>query len=152
MKLHNLATAIALGVATPAAAQEAAPLDWLVGEWCTEKAGLENVTCESWRAMGNGVLRGMGQTWHERFVTVDEHMEIRPVGDGFVYHAEPHRQKPADFHAKGPQPAMAVRFENRAHDYPQVVRYWREGDLLMAEISLADGSKPQRWTYRLEKD
>jgi len=38
-------------------------------------------------------------------------------------------------------------FENRDHDYPQRIRYWREGEVLMAEISLADGSKPMRWRY-----
>jgi hypothetical protein len=124
-----------------------ADLGWLVGEWCTEKAEGRKTTCESWRAAGNGGLRGMGKTWHERFVTIDEHMEIRPEGDGLVFHAEPNRQKPTAFRSVGGQPAMSLRFENRAHDYPQVVRYWREGALLMAEISLADGSKPMRWTY-----
>lgn len=127
-------------------------LSWLVGEWCIERSELKNVTCESWRDMGNGVLNGMGKTWHERFVTIDEHMEIRPEGDGFVFHAEPNRQKPTDFRSVGGQPAMSVRFENRAHDYPQVVRYWREGELLMAEISLADGSKARRWVYRRERE
>lgn len=127
-------------------------LSWMVGEWCTGGAEDKGATCESWRAMGNGVYHGMGMTRHERFVTIDEHMEIRQDGDGLVFRAEPVRQKPTDFRATGPQPATSVRFENRAHDYPQVVRYWREGEVLYAEISLADGSKPRRWAYRREKD
>ena len=127
-------------------------LGWLVGEWCTKSAELKGTTCENWRHMGGGVYHGMGKTWHERFVTIDEHMEIRPEGDGLVFHAEPNRQKPTDFRSVAGQPAMTLRFENRAHDYPQVVRYWREGDVLNAEISLADGSKQMRWVYYRKKD
>ena len=127
-------------------------LGWLVGKWCTEAAQPKRLTCENWRDMGGGKLSGMGKTWHERFVTIDEHMEIRPDGEGFVYQAKPKAQVPTEFRSVGAQPLLSVRFENRAHDYPQVVRYWREGDVLNAEISLADGSKPMRWAYRRKKD
>ena len=40
-----------------------------------------------------------------------------------------------------------VTFFNMANDYPQRIRYWREGRYLLAEISLGDGSKPRRWRY-----
>jgi hypothetical protein len=39
-------------------------------------------------------------------------------------------------------------FANPAHDYPQRIRYWLEGNALNAEISRIDGSKTVRWTYR----
>ena len=140
---------IALALALSLAADP--DLGWLAGEWCTEKAEGAKVTCEHWRDMGGGRLSGMSKTRHERFVTIDEHMAIRPDGDGFVFHAEPKGQKPTDFRSAGGQPAMSLRFENRAHDYPQVVRYRRAGDVLTAEISLADGGKPMRWRYRLQR-
>lgn len=41
-----------------------------------------------------------------------------------------------------------VTFVNLSNDYPQRIRYWREGSDLLAEISLADGSKARRWRYR----
>ena len=44
--------------------------------------------------------------------------------------------------------ANSITFVNAAHDYPQRVRYPLTGDGLDAEISLADGSKPNRWSYR----
>ncbi|RYD55917.1 MAG: hypothetical protein EOP60_05525 [Sphingomonadales bacterium] len=145
-----IASTACMALALPASAQES-DLGWLVGKWCTEKSeAARTTTCETWTPIGNGVMRGLGKTLHERYITIDEQMEIRRDGEGFVLHSEPIRQKPTNFFARGVQPAMAVRFENRAHDYPQVVRYWREGDMLMAEISLADGSKPRRWTYRRE--
>lgn len=45
------------------------------------------------------------------------------------------------------QAAAMVEFANPAHDYPQRIRYWREGRLLKARISLMDGSKPMEWRY-----
>ena len=36
----------------------------------------------------------------------------------------------------------------RSHDYPQRVRYVVTETGLDAEVSLADGSKPNRWSYR----
>ena len=45
----------------------------------------------------------------------------------------------------------SVTFLNREHDYPQRVRYWREGELLKAEIALADGSKAVGFTYQRAK-
>jgi hypothetical protein len=127
-------------------------LSWLVGTWCDDRDEIAKTqTCEKWEPMAGGTMRGRTTVWHERFFTA-ERMRITVEADRLVFHAEPAKQKPADFYATGPQPAMSVRFENRAHDYPQVVRYWREGDTLMAEISLADGSKAERWTYRRETE
>jgi hypothetical protein len=41
-----------------------------------------------------------------------------------------------------------VTFYKRQTDYPQRVRYWREGDVLVGEIAMADGSNAMRWRYR----
>ena len=41
-----------------------------------------------------------------------------------------------------------VEFTNPSHDFPQRVRYVRTTTGLDAEVSLADGSKPVRWSYR----
>ena len=46
-----------------------------------------------------------------------------------------------------PGAGPGVAFVNLENDYPQRVRYWREGEQLHAEISLADGSKTVRWRY-----
>ena len=47
--------------------------------------------------------------------------------------------------------ARSVEFINTEHDYPQRIRYELRNGRLMAEISLANGSKARRWTYRREK-
>jgi hypothetical protein len=42
----------------------------------------------------------------------------------------------------------SITFLNPAHDYPQRVRYVQTAAGLDAEVSLADGSKAERWTYQ----
>ena len=49
--------------------------------------------------------------------------------------------------AKDKQTATEIVFVNAKHDYPQRISYWREGKYLMAETSLSDGNKAQRWRY-----
>ena len=46
-----------------------------------------------------------------------------------------------------PSQLPGLTFVNASHDYPQRIRYWREGKELLAEIALADGSKARRWRY-----
>jgi len=137
-------------VAVPAA-QTPAPLDWLVGEWCTEaKAGKQ--TCERWGPMAKSEMHGTSETRRGAEIVSAEAMRIVERDGRLLFHAEPRGQAPADF----PQSAaragpMEAVFENGAHDYPQRIRYWREGEMLMAEIALADGSKPMRWAYHRAK-
>jgi hypothetical protein len=134
--------------AAPVAAQEAPQLDWLVGRWCAE-AEKGRFTCEDWKPMADGVMQGETKVFYAQHTVEAESMRITARAGQLVYRAEPAGQEPTEFHAVAMPAAQAVRFENRAHDYPQVVRYWREGDVLNAEISLADGSKARRWAYRL---
>ena len=44
--------------------------------------------------------------------------------------------------------ANAVTFTNPAHDFPQRVRYVRTTTGIDAEVSMTDGSRPVRWSYR----
>lgn len=41
----------------------------------------------------------------------------------------------------------AIRFENSAHDDPQVIGYARTGDDLLAFVSMLDGSNRREWIY-----
>ncbi|MET0310043.1 MAG: DUF6265 family protein [Sphingomonas sp.] len=145
---------IILGLAALAASPQAdtrAPLGWLVGDWCTEPK-LGKQTCEHWAPMARGEMRGTSEVRRGAEASPAEAMRIRDDGGTYVFHAEPKGQAPADFRAvaRDAEPYQ-LTFENRAHDYPQRVRYWREGEVLMAEVSLADGSKPMRWAYHRVK-
>jgi len=127
------------------------PLGWLVGTWCTEPEAGEQ-TCERWEPMAKGGMRGTSEVRRGTTRAPAETMRITDDAGRLVFHAEPRGQAPADFASIARDSAQAeLTFENRAHDYPQRVRYWREGELLMAEISLADGGKPMRWAYHRVK-
>jgi hypothetical protein len=41
-----------------------------------------------------------------------------------------------------------IVFVNPNHTYPQRIRYWMQGDMLYAEATMIDGSKPQAWRYK----
>lgn len=128
-------------------AAETPDLSWLAGTWCTEpKNGA--VTCESWTPMDEGVMRGSGTTRKNGRTTTNETMAIIVNETGVIFHAEPVNQPPADFRAVRLDSAgRSVTFEERSHDYPQRVRYWRDGEALLAETSLLDGSRAARWSF-----
>jgi hypothetical protein len=122
-------------------------LGWLAGHWCAEPKNGARV-CETWTPMDKGVMRGTGTTRAGERVKVNEAMRITVDSSGAVFHAEPANQQPADFPAvKIDAKAQSVTFEDAAHDYPQRVRYWREGETLRAETSLIDGSKAMQWAF-----
>jgi hypothetical protein len=118
---------------------------WLAGDWKEDVAG--RWTTEHWQAQPDGTMAGTGSSGHDRIVKESEAMTITRDGDVAVFTALPKdAQAPTPFRevAHG---AQDVTFENAAHDYPQRIRYWREGEALLAETSLSDGSKPMRWRY-----
>lgn len=120
------------------------PPEWLAGHWCTApQSGRQ--TCEHWVRTPGG-LAGRSEVRRGDGATPGETMRIERRGERWVFHAEPRGQAPTDFGAVAVTPE-AISFENRDHDYPQRVRYWREGAALMAEVSLADGSRAMRWTF-----
>ncbi|AQR75263.1 DUF6265 family protein [Sphingomonas sp. LM7] len=122
-------------------------LGWLAGHWCTEpKNG--TVICDSWAPMDKGVMHGKNISRTGGTVRTNETMTITVDELGMVFHAEPANQAPGDFRMATFDPAArSVTFEERSHDYPQRVRYRREGEKLLAEISMLDGSKAVRWTF-----
>lgn len=144
---------ILLGTAPIAAPAKDGPpsLAWMIGTWCDDP-GDGDQTCETWtgydrrqRAHGVSITHGPIRTTRETMTIVSD--------DGrLVLHAEPQGQPPADFAStEGDYAPGRLEFVNKAHGYPQRIRYWREGALLVAEIAMADGSSSQRWTYHRAK-
>ena len=142
MLRRGIAAALAC---TPIPAGAAPAFDWLVGRWCTAtEKGVR--ACESWSGGSGGEMRGEGRTTRLGKPAQTERMRISTAGGKAAYTAVPGNAAPVTFAEVAREP-RGVTFENRGHDYPQRIRYWREGRLLVAEISLADGSKPIRWRY-----
>lgn len=100
-----------------------------------------------------GMMLGSSRSGSGDRVTEWEAMRIElgaDNGDGplirMAYRASPQGQGWTTF-AWSPDHRAGVSFSAATHDYPQRIRYWREGDLLKAEISLLDGSRARQWTF-----
>lgn len=124
---------------------EAPAPNWIAGAW-SETQGTD-WTEEYWTSMRGGIMIGAGRSGKGEKLNGWEQPRITRDADGsLTFWGSPGGAKPVPFRmiSSGPQ---EIVFANPAHDYPQRVRYWREGKLLNAEISLADGSKAMRWSY-----
>lgn len=137
---------IAIALLVSASAPGVADLSWLEGEWCTVAQG-GGQTCEFWGPARGGMMLGTSQTVREGKTRDFEFMRIEFEEAGAVFRGSP-RGAPAVPFRESAREANGITFVNAAHDYPQRIRYRRQGRELHAEISLADGSKAGRWVYR----
>jgi len=113
-------------------------LGWLVGCWVSPDRSSQEV----WVVDSNRLLAGFGVAVSNKVVAFYEVLSIRQNEDGsFVYTAHPSGQVPASFVA-GEITANSVVFVNPDNDYPQEIRYLREGNRLYATISLLGGANP----------
>ena len=120
--------------------------DWLAGNWQMEQ-GVE-WSEEFWMPPRGGMMLGISRTGFGPQVQLWESMRIAVKPDGKVsFWAQPRGAPPTEFPMAAVS-AESIEFINPAHDYPQRIRYWRQGQLLMAEVSRLDGSDLQRWNYR----
>ncbi len=153
--------ALTLGAGGLALAQEgAAPVpaaetavqfpDWMAGSWIEEKGAAWSE--EYWTAARGGIMLGVARNGTGTRLAMWEATQIRLNRQGkLAFYAMP-RGAPASEFPVVSQSGTAIIFENKAHDYPQRIRYWRDGELLKAEISLADGSKAHGWTMQRIKE
>jgi hypothetical protein len=123
-----------------------ADLGWLGGQWETAHEG--RWTEESWSSPRGGLLLGYSRSGRGEAVREFEHLRIQAGDDGVpVYWASPGGRSAVGFRLRSAGAAEVV-FENPGHDFPQRIRYRRDGDALVATISAIDGSNAMSWTYR----
>lgn len=152
----KIMTAAALLSAAPPPVPDVNDLAWMTGCW--EQREGDRWTEECWTAPSAGMMFGSSRTGRGDTTLEWEVLRIErnsAVGDGPVvrlaYFAAPGGQPWKRFAWSGNE-GPGVTFYNVANDYPQRIRYWREGDVLNAEIALEDGSRKRRWRYRRVRD
>lgn len=154
MRVAALAMTAAL-VAAPLWAQDARqPVlpGWMAGCW--EMRDGERWAEECWTIPRGGMMLGSGRAGTGDRVASWETMRIalaEPDSGGaaipMAFVAAPGGTGWTTF-GWSPTDEDGVTFHNASNDYPQRVRYWREGELLRAETSLLDGSQAMQWTFR----
>ena len=79
--------------------------------------------------------------WHE-------FLRIADTPEGFSYYASPGGRPAVEFKVKELGDRRVV-FENAAHDFPQRILYWRDGDKLVARIegTIGGKGKSEEWRF-----
>jgi hypothetical protein len=134
------------------AAQAQAPQlpTWMAGCW--EQVAQKRSTVECWSVRDGSTIVGESISKRGGEVIEREAMQIihsetdDPAIPWMIFRPMPAGQKATEFHWV-PSAEEGLTFLNAEHDYPQRIRYWREGQILVAEIAAADGSKTRRWRY-----
>lgn len=148
-RIATLLAAVLLIAATPV--PTVADLAWMAGSWVEEgSAGAVGGrwTEEYWTIPRGGVMLGASRSGRGAALGEFEFLRLQVGEDGVVaYVAQPGGGTPVAFRLAD-HDAMSATFENAAHDYPQRIRYRRDGDVMTATISAIDGSKARSWVYR----
>jgi hypothetical protein len=140
--MAGLAALLLIGAAAPAKVED---LGWLEGRWGQEQDG--RWTEESWTGPRGGVMLGYSRSGRGESLREFEFLRLQVGEDGVVaYIAQPGGAAPVAFRL-GQHDGASATFENAAHDYPQRIRYVREGERLTATISKIDGSGARSWVY-----
>ena len=147
--MKGLVAAVSLLLAAPLAAQTLAKPalpDWLAWTWMMEDGA--SWTDEVWTDPRGGIMFGIARTGFGQQLQSWQSNQIRfkPGGQVSLF-VQPQGGAAVEF------PLVlisdeAIEFANPSHGYPQRIRYWRQGKLLMAEASRIDGSDVTRWNYR----
>ena len=120
---------------------------FLAGCW-EERRDNGGWTEECWTSARGGLMIGSGRDGKGDQVGHWEWMRIEKGSDGsLTFYGSPKGAAPVGFKATEAD-GKSITFVNTGHDYPQRVRYAVSAAGLDAEVSLGDGSKPNRWTYR----
>ena len=146
MRIVQLVTAFLLIAAAPSdlPAPPVAP-QWMAGAWIETKG--DRWSDEFWTPMRGGVMIGSGRIGKGEKLIMWEATRIERGKHGMLtFWGSPRGVTPTPFPMVA-QSATMIAFANPKHDYPQRIRYWRDGQTLNAEVSKMDGSKPVRWTY-----
>lgn len=147
--MKKLIAAALMLLAAPLAAQTLANPKlpgWMAGTWAMQDGA--TWADEVWTDPRGGIMLGMARTGFGPQLQGWEVTQIKVKPDGTIsFFAQPFGKPPAEF------PLVliseeSIEFANPSHDYPQRIRYWRQGKLLMAEVSKMDGSNSMRWNYR----
>jgi len=110
--------------------------DWLEGCWMTP----DNRAQEVWVIDDKQSLVGFAVSIKDSKLGSYELLSIKQDEDGsWVYTAHPSGQKPASFRAEEMAESSVV-FANPDHDFPQEIRYLRDGERLTATISMLGGA------------
>ena len=144
--IRACAATLAFLAVTAAHSADLDDLAWMAGAWSETKG--DTVTQEQWLDGTGALMLGAGKTVKAGKVTTFELMRIEPRGESVSYFASPGGKGWTEFRAIERVPNRIV-FENKEHDFPQRVVYWRDGESLHARIegTINGQARSRQWRY-----
>jgi hypothetical protein len=124
-----------------------ADLAWMAGSWSGTARGIEME--EHWTAPKGSSMIGLHRDTGKGRTLLFEFLRIEQQGDQIVYLSMPNGRSPATPFPLKEVSGTRVVFENPAHDFPQRIIYWKDGNDLRARIEGAMNGKPgsQEWRW-----
>lgn len=121
-------------------------LNWLQGDWCGERAGVQNE--EHWGSAKAGVMLGWHRDIRDGQLAGFEFMRITFDAEGIRFHAQPGGAPETVFPATTHEPGLIV-FEQPGHDFPKRVRYQLKdsGELFARIDDGRDAGDAMEWTW-----
>lgn len=148
----KLIFAVALAVSSLAGASQApkptlSDLAWMAGSWSGVAQGIEAE--EHWTAPKGNSMIGIHRDVGKGRTMMFEFLRIEQQGDQIVYLSMPAGRSPAAPFALKELSGTRVVFENAAHDFPQRIIYWKEGNDLRARIegTLKGKAASEEWRW-----
>jgi hypothetical protein len=121
-------------------------LAWLGGQW--ESVSGEQWVEESWTSPRGGTMLGISRAGAGALLREFEFLRLQRGEDGVLaYIASPGGGAAVVFPLVEATPSSAT-FANPGHDFPQLIRYERDGETMRATISASDGGNAMSWTFR----
>ena len=107
-------------------------LAWMTGSWTGTSQGIEME--EHWTAPKGGSMIGIHRDVGKGRTLSFEFLRIEMQKDQIVYLSMPNGRSPATPFPLKERSATRAVFENAAHDFPQRIIYWKDGNDLRARI------------------
>ena len=123
-------------------------LAWMAGAWSGSSGGIEME--EQWTVPKGNSMIGMHRDVGKGRTLGFEFLRIEQLADSIVYLSMPNGRSPATPFPLKEVSGTRVVFENRTHDFPQRIIYWKDGADLRARIEGTqngkEGSQEWRWS------
>jgi hypothetical protein len=120
------------GLAAEGTQPAIADLAWMAGSWTGESRGIQME--EHWTAPKGNSMVGIHRDIGKGRTLLFEFLRIEQQGDQIVYLSMPNGRSPATPFPLKELSGTRVVFENPAHDFPQRIIYWKDGNDLRARI------------------